>query len=232
MTLDRSPPPAPPARTDSSSSRKRSVSPNRRIRRSTEAAGVLEGQVEVRRHARRRGDDSRPGPAASRRAAGSSPGPGPCPSTAASSGSSVSSSRRSPRSLPYEVEFSLTSTSSRTPCSASQAASASTSAAGGRRTQPRKAGMAQKVQRRSQPEASFSGAGGPSPSRRRSGRGPDGRRDALGQVGPGMSAAVAAARPPDGPPGRAAAGCAGPAARAATCASPASIVCSRAEMSA
>ena len=37
------------------------------------------------------------------------------PSTAASSGSSVSSSRRSPRSLPYDVEFSLTRTSSRTP---------------------------------------------------------------------------------------------------------------------
>ena len=37
------------------------------------------------------------------------------PSTAASSGSRASSSRRSPRSFPYEVEFSLTRNSSRTP---------------------------------------------------------------------------------------------------------------------
>src|ERR1039458_7099558 len=53
------------------------------------------------------------------------------PLVAARSGRTSSSSRRLPRSLPYEVEFSLTSTSSRTPLSASQRASAKIS--GGRR---------------------------------------------------------------------------------------------------
>ena len=126
-----------------------------------------------------------PARAASRPAAGSSPGPGRRPSTAASSGSSVSSSRRSPRSLPYDVEFSLTRTSSRTPWSASQPASASSS--GGRRdtNAPRNAGIAQNVQRRSQPQASLSGAGRtvaePHPQRTR----PGGRREPLGQVRPG-----------------------------------------------
>jgi hypothetical protein len=74
--------------------------------------------------------------------------------------------------LPYDVLFSLTSTSSRTPCSASQWASASTS--DGRRltNEPRKLGMAQNEQRRSQPEASLSGATGLSSSRRRTTAGP------------------------------------------------------------
>src|SRR5580692_608800 len=89
------------------------------------------------------------------------------PSIAARSGSTASSSRRLPRSLPYEVEFSLTRTSSCTPFSASQRASASSS--GGRRetNAPRKDGMAQNEQRRSQPDAIFSGATTPADNRRR-----------------------------------------------------------------
>ena len=95
------------------------------------------------------------------------------PSTAASSGSSVSSRRRSPRSLPYDVEFSLTRNSSRTPCAASHRASASTSAGRRQTNEPRKLGIAQNEQRRSQPLASLSGAIGPPSSRRRTARGPD-----------------------------------------------------------
>ncbi len=90
------------------------------------------------------------------------------PSTAASCGSSFSSSRGSPRSLPYEVEFSLTSTSSRTPCSASHSASASSSSGVRETNAPRNDGIAQNAQRRSQPQASFSEATGPASSRRRS----------------------------------------------------------------
>src|ERR1700733_8751653 len=89
------------------------------------------------------------------------------PSVAARSGRTSSSSRRLPRSLPYEVEFSLTRNSSRTPWLASQRASARIS--GGRRdtNAPRKDGMAQNEQRRSQPDAIFSGATTPAVSRRR-----------------------------------------------------------------
>ena len=90
----------------------------------------------------------------------------------ASSGSSVSSSRRSPRSLPYDVLFSLTRNSSRTPSPASQRASATTSEGRRLTNEPRKLGMAQKEQRRSQPLASFSGAIGPPSRRRRTVRGP------------------------------------------------------------
>ena len=57
----------------------------------------------------------------------------------------------SPRSLPYEEEFSLTRKISRTPCSTSQAASALISAGWRETYAPRNAGIAQKVQRRSQP---------------------------------------------------------------------------------
>src|SRR5208282_1890723 len=62
---------------------------------------------------------------------------------------------------------SLTSTSSRTPWPASQRASARIS--GGRRetNAPRKEGIAQKEQRRSQPDAILSGATTPPDSRRR-----------------------------------------------------------------
>ncbi len=94
------------------------------------------------------------------------------PSIAASSGSSVSSSRRSPRSLPYDVLFSLTRNTSRTPSPASQRASASTSEGRRLTKEPRKLGIAQNEHRRSQPLASFNGAIGPPASRRRTARGP------------------------------------------------------------
>src|ERR1041385_6193147 len=96
------------------------------------------------------------------------------PSTSASSGSNDSSRRMSPRSLPYEVLFSETSMTSLTPCSASHLVSFSTSLGRREMKEPRKDGMAQKVQRRSQPEASFTEATGAPSSRRRSGaRGPE-----------------------------------------------------------
>ena len=95
------------------------------------------------------------------------------PGTAASAGSSSSSSRGLPRSLPYDVEFSLTSTSSRTPWPASHPASATRSSGGRDRNAPRNAGIAQKLHRRSHPDAILSGATGPPDSRRRSVRGPD-----------------------------------------------------------
>ena len=90
------------------------------------------------------------------------------PSIAASCGSSFSSARGSPRSLPYEVEFSLTSTSSRTPVLASHSASASISSGVRETNAPRNDGIAQNAHRRSQPLASFSEATGPVSSRRRS----------------------------------------------------------------
>jgi len=65
------------------------------------------------------------------------------------------------------VEFSLTSTSSVTPCDASHRASPSTSTGGRETNAPRKVGMAQNAQRRSQPDASLSAAEGPEASRRR-----------------------------------------------------------------
>ena len=99
MTLDRDArPPAPAPGPGRAAPRNRSVSPNRRIRRSTGLAGVLEGQVEVGRDARRGGhrldqrgphlgrlqvghpdpDDARrprPAPAAAARAAAGRRGP-------------------------------------------------------------------------------------------------------------------------------------------------------------
>src|SRR5919112_4062972 len=95
------------------------------------------------------------------------------PSTAASSGSSVSSNRRSPRSLPYDVEFSLTRNSSLTPCSASHRASPRTSPGRRETNDPRNDGIAQNEQRRSQPLASLRGAIGPPSSRLRTARGPE-----------------------------------------------------------
>jgi hypothetical protein len=62
-------------------------------------------------------------------------------------------SRPPGRSLPHEVVFSLTSTSSLAPCSASHAASATSSSSGRERNRPRNDGIAQKVQSRSQPDA-------------------------------------------------------------------------------
>jgi hypothetical protein len=89
------------------------------------------------------------------------------PSTAASWGSSFSSALGSPRSFPYEVLFSLTSTSSRTPDRASHSASASSSCGSRETKAPRKAGMAQNAHLRSQPLASLRLATGPLSSRRR-----------------------------------------------------------------
>src|SRR5213596_1220407 len=89
------------------------------------------------------------------------------PGTAASWGSSFSSARRSPRSLPYDDEFSLTRTSSRTPSAASHSASAMTSSGVLETNAPRNDGIAQNEHRRSQPDASFSGATTPPDSRRR-----------------------------------------------------------------
>ena len=61
-----------------------------------------------------------------------------------------------------------------TPCSASQRVSPSTSEGRREMNEPRKDGMAQNEQRRSQPEASFTEATGLLPSLRRSGaRGPE-----------------------------------------------------------
>lgn len=114
------------------------------------------------------------------------------PSTSASSGSRVSSRRMSPRSLPYEVLFSETSMISLTPCSASQRVSPSTSLGRREMKEPRKDGMAQKEQRRSQPEASLTEATGLLSRRRRSGaRGPE-----AGAMPSGRSAG--AASPADG----------------------------------
>ena len=97
-------------------------------------AGVLEAQVEVRRDARGRRHRLDQRRAGSRPAAGRTPGPGRRRRPARARGSSVSSSRRSPRSLPYDVEFSLTRNSSRTPCPASQRGLGEhVRAAGGRR---------------------------------------------------------------------------------------------------
>lgn len=98
----------------------------------------------------------------------------------------------SPRSLPYEVLFSETSMTSFTPCSASQRVSPRTSEGRREMKEPRKDGMAQKEQRRSQPEASFTEATGLVPSRRRRGaRGPE-----TGATPSGRSAGAA------WPPGR------------------------------
>ena len=93
----------------------------------------------------------------------------------------------SPRSLPYEVLFSETSMTSLTPCSASQRVSFSTSQGRREMKEPRKDGMAQKEQRRSQPEASFTEATGAPSRRRRSGRTrPGGRSEAVRKVDGGV----------------------------------------------
>ena len=82
-----------------------------------------------------------------------------------------------------------------TPCSASQRVSPSTSEGRREMKEPRKDGMAQKEQRRSQPEASFTEATGLPSSRRRSGRArPGGRgepvRQVLGRACPGRGRAA------------------------------------------
>ena len=97
----------------------------------------------------------------------------------------------SPRSLPYEVLFSLTRTISRTPCPASHWASFSTSEGRREMKEPRKAGMAQKEQRRSQPEASLTEATGLSSSRLRRVRGPEAGARPSGRSVIGSAAASA-----------------------------------------
>ncbi len=89
------------------------------------------------------------------------------PSIAAMPSRRCSSAWESARSLPYEVVFSETRLSSLTPSAASQAASARISSGVRETNEPRKDGMAQKVQRRSQPEASLRFATGPSVRRLR-----------------------------------------------------------------
>ena len=93
----------------------------------------------------------------------------------------------SPRSLPYEVLFSETSMTSLTPCSASQRVSLSTSLGRREMKEPRKDGMAQKEQRRSQPEASFTEATGAAvqPAAQRRARA-GGRGDAVREVRRGL----------------------------------------------
>ena len=73
-----------------------------------------------------------------------------------------------------------------TPCSASHRVSFSTSLGRREMKEPRKEGMAQKEQRRSQPEASFTEATGePSRRRRRGARGPEAGATPSGRsVGP------------------------------------------------
>ena len=165
ITLLRAPARGASSRMRPSRSRKSADPPKRRIRRSTVPAGVLERQIEVRRHAGRGRDRLDERRAQSRLAAGRTPGPVRCRRQRPVCGSSASSARRSPRSLPYDVEFSLTSTSSRAPVAASHRASASTSAGGRDTNEPRKDGIAQNAHRRSQPDASFRYATGPSSSR-------------------------------------------------------------------
>lgn len=77
-----------------------------------------------------------------------------------------------------------------TPCSASQRVSFSTSEGRREMKEPRKEGMAQKEQRRSQPEASFTEATGePSRRRRRGARGPEAGASPSGRsAGAGVSA--------------------------------------------
>ena len=84
-----------------------------------------------------------------------------------SAGKRASSKFMSPRSLPYEVVFSLTKNSSRTPRSLSHTASAIMSVGRLETNEPRKAGIAQNVHLRSQPFAIFKGAYGFESRRRR-----------------------------------------------------------------
>ncbi len=113
----------------------------------------------------------RPGWAASRRAGGTTPGPGDA-LDGRELGQQRLEKRRSPRSLPYDVEFSLTSKQLAYAVAASHLASSTTSVGRLDRNEPRNRGIAQKEQRRSHPDASLSGAIGPDPRRRRIARGP------------------------------------------------------------
>ncbi|CAB4829911.1 unannotated protein [freshwater metagenome] len=89
------------------------------------------------------------------------------PGISAKSGNNFSINVRSPRSFPYEVVFSLTKKSSLTPLVDNQRASSNISVGRRETNAPRKYGIAQKEQRRSQPDAIFSGAHGALPKRLR-----------------------------------------------------------------
>ena len=134
--------------------------------------GVLEGQVEVRRDARRRGDRRRPARDGSRRAAGRTPGPARCrrrsqlgqqrleqPQVA-----EVLAVGRGVLADQEQLADALLGQPARLGRARRWAA--------GRRTSRGSCGIAQNEQRRSQPQASLSGAIGPPSSRRRTARGP------------------------------------------------------------
>lgn len=83
-----------------------------------------------------------------------------------------------------------------TPSPASQRVSPSTSEGRREMKEPRKDGMAQNEQRRSQPEASFTEATGLLPSRRRSGaRGPEAGATPSGRSSGGSAGGVASPEP-------------------------------------
>ncbi len=147
------------------------MSPKRRIARSTSGRGVLEGQVEVGRDVRRGGQHvDEPGAhlggleVAHAHALDAV--------DLGELGSMVSRRRMSPRSLPYEVLFG--DQHDLLDALLGQPAGLVQHVAGRETKEPRKDGMAQKEQRRSQPEASFTEATGePSRRRRRGARGPE-----------------------------------------------------------
>ena len=111
------------------------------------------------------------GPVAARRVAGTRHAPvvRPPPRRDRAGASPATGGRRDPCRRKWSSPRRGTS---RTPCPASHRASSSSSVGRRDTNEPRKVGMAQNVQRRSQPDASFSGAIGPSPSRLRTARGP------------------------------------------------------------
>ena len=86
---------------------------------------------------------------------------------AAKSGSNDSSSRISPRSFPYDVVFSETRITSRTPVATISPISETISDGVRDTKDPRKRGIAQKAHLRSQPLASLTEATGPVPKRMR-----------------------------------------------------------------
>ena len=174
MTLERIPAGGACARIWSSSPRKLSGSPNRRIRRSTALDGVLEGQVVV-------GGDARRSPAIAVDQAG--PGLGglqvghPHPLDAVDGRELGQQRLEEPQVAEVlAVGRGVLADQEQLPDALLGRASGPRRArrSGRRETkEPRKDGIAQNEQRRSQPLASLSGAIGPPSSRRRTARGPD-----------------------------------------------------------
>ncbi len=191
------------------------------------AAGVLERQVEVRQRHPASRSSPRSGRAASRPAADSSPGPARCrrPRPGPAAATRAAAGRRGPC---------RTTWSSRSPGPArgrparpASAASSRTSCGRRETNEPRKVGIAQNVQRRSQPDGQLQrarwdrrpAASAPVAARTRARRRP---------AGPGGRAGAAGR----GRPARAAAAVAGREGTCGTCVSPARMSCSRVEMSA